>query len=72
VILALLIFGPKRLPEIGIGDRQVQAGVQRGGLVDATPGGLEEEAEAKGGVEQVLADHFAKVYKVAMSLALAA
>jgi hypothetical protein len=28
--------------------------------------GLEKEAEEKGGVQQVLADHFAKVYKVAM------
>lgn len=28
---------------------------------------LEEEAESKGGIEQVLADHFARVYKVAMS-----
>ena len=27
---------------------------------------LEQEAEAKGGVQQVLADHFARVYKVAM------
>ncbi len=33
---------------------------------------LEQEAEEKGGVKQVLADHFAKVYKVAMPLALAA
>ncbi len=33
---------------------------------------LEREAEEKGGVQQVLADHFAKVYKVAMPLALAA
>lgn len=30
---------------------------------------LEQEAEAKGGVQQVLADHFAKVYKVIASLA---
>jgi hypothetical protein len=30
---------------------------------------LEQEAEAKGGVQQVLADHFAKVYKVSLSLA---
>ena len=27
---------------------------------------LEQEAEEKGGVQQLLADHFAKVYKVAM------
>ncbi len=25
---------------------------------------LEQEADAKGGIQQVLADHFAKVYKV--------
>jgi hypothetical protein len=30
---------------------------------------LEKEAEEKGGVQQVLADHFAKVYKVGMPLA---
>jgi hypothetical protein len=30
---------------------------------------LEHEAEEKGGVQQLLADHFAKVYKVSMSLA---
>jgi hypothetical protein len=30
---------------------------------------LEQEAEEKGGVQQVLADHFAKVYKVCMPLA---
>jgi len=30
---------------------------------------LEQEAEQKGGVQQLLADHFAKVYKVSMSLA---
>ena len=30
---------------------------------------LEQEANEKGGVQQVLADHFAKVYKVAMPLA---
>jgi hypothetical protein len=30
---------------------------------------LEKEAEDKGGVQQVLADHFAKVYRVSMSLA---
>jgi hypothetical protein len=30
---------------------------------------LEQEAEEKGGVQQVLADHFAKVYKVSMPLA---
>ena len=30
---------------------------------------LEQEAEAKGGVQQVLADHFAKVYKVSANLA---
>ncbi len=33
---------------------------------------LEQEAEEKGGVQQLLADHFAKVYKVAMPLARAA
>jgi hypothetical protein len=33
---------------------------------------LEQEAEEKGGVQQLLADHFAKVYKVVMPLALAA
>jgi hypothetical protein len=27
---------------------------------------LEQEAEEKGGVEQLLADHFAKVYKVSL------
>jgi hypothetical protein len=30
---------------------------------------LEQEAEEKGGVQQVLADHFAKVYQVSMPLA---
>jgi len=30
---------------------------------------LEQEAEEKGGVQQVLADHFAKVYNVSMPLA---
>jgi hypothetical protein len=30
---------------------------------------LEQEAEAKGGMQQVLADHFAKVYKVSADLA---
>src|SRR5262249_52693711 len=30
---------------------------------------LEQEAEANGGVQQVLADHFARVYKVSMPLA---
>jgi hypothetical protein len=30
---------------------------------------LEQEAEEKGCVQQVLADHFAKVYKVSMPLA---
>src|SRR6476659_9528904 len=30
---------------------------------------LEQEAEEKGGVQQVLADHFAKVYKVSMPMA---
>ena len=30
---------------------------------------LEQEAEEKGGVQQVLADHFAKVYKVNLPLA---
>lgn len=30
---------------------------------------LEREAEQKGGVQQVLADHFARVYKVSMPLA---
>ncbi len=34
--------------------------------------GLEQEAEEKGGVQRVLADHFAKVYKVAMPLTCAA
>ena len=33
---------------------------------------LELEAEERGGVQQVLADHFAKIYKVAMPLARAA
>lgn len=33
---------------------------------------LEQEAEEKGGVQQVLADHFAKVYKVSLPLAQAA
>jgi hypothetical protein len=27
---------------------------------------LEQEAEEKGGVQQVLVDHFAKVYKVSL------
>jgi hypothetical protein len=31
--------------------------------------GLEQEADEKGGVQQVLADHFAKVYKVSLQLA---
>jgi hypothetical protein len=30
---------------------------------------LEQEADEKGGVQQLLEDHFAKVYKVAMPLA---
>ena len=30
---------------------------------------LEQEAEEKGGVQQMLADHFAKVYKVSLPLA---
>ena len=30
---------------------------------------LEQEAEEKGGVQQVLADHFAKIYKVNLTLA---
>jgi hypothetical protein len=30
---------------------------------------LEQEAERKGGVQQMLADHFAKIYKVSMPLA---
>jgi hypothetical protein len=30
---------------------------------------LEQEAEEKGGVHQMLADHFAKVYKVSLPLA---
>jgi hypothetical protein len=30
---------------------------------------LEQEAEEKGGVHQLLADHFAKLYKVSMPLA---
>jgi hypothetical protein len=30
---------------------------------------LEQEAEEKGGVQQMLADHFAKVYKVTLPLA---
>jgi hypothetical protein len=29
---------------------------------------LEREAEEKGGVQQLLADHFAKVYKVSLPL----
>jgi hypothetical protein len=33
---------------------------------------LEQEAEEKGGVQQILADHFAKVYKVSMPLPNAA
>jgi hypothetical protein len=33
---------------------------------------LEQEAVAKGGVQQVLADHFAKVYKVSLPLLTAA
>jgi hypothetical protein len=32
---------------------------------------LEQEAEKKGGVQQVLADHFARVYKVSLSAAAA-
>lgn len=31
--------------------------------------GLEQEAEEKGGVQQVLAEHFAKIYKVSLPLA---
>jgi hypothetical protein len=30
---------------------------------------LEQEAEEKGGVQQLLADHFAKVYKINLTLA---
>jgi hypothetical protein len=33
---------------------------------------LEQEAEEKGGVQQMLADHFAKVYTVDLALASAA
>jgi hypothetical protein len=33
---------------------------------------LEQEAAEKGGVQLLLADHFAKVYKVGMSVQLAA
>ena len=33
---------------------------------------LEQEAEEKGGVQQMLADHFAKVYKIAWPLVRAA
>ena len=33
---------------------------------------LEQEAEEKGGVQQVLADHFAKVYKIARPISIAA
>jgi hypothetical protein len=33
---------------------------------------LEQEAEEKGGVQQMLADHFARVYKVAMPVECAA
>jgi hypothetical protein len=33
---------------------------------------LEQEAEEKGGVQQVLSDHFAKVYKVSLPLSAAA
>jgi hypothetical protein len=33
---------------------------------------MEQEAEAKGGVQQLLADHFAKVYKVTLTLPTAA
>jgi hypothetical protein len=33
---------------------------------------LEKEAEEKGGVQQVLADHFAKIYKISLPLTLAA
>jgi hypothetical protein len=31
--------------------------------------GLEQEAEEKSGVQQVLAEHFAKIYKVSLPLA---
>jgi hypothetical protein len=31
--------------------------------------GIEQAAEEKGGIQQLLADHFAKVYKVTMPLA---
>jgi hypothetical protein len=33
---------------------------------------LEQEAEEKGGVQQMLSDHFAKVYKVSLPLVPAA
>ena len=33
---------------------------------------LEQDAEEKGGVQQVLADHFAKVYQASLSATLAA
>jgi hypothetical protein len=33
---------------------------------------LEKEAEEKGGVQQLLANHFAKVYKVTLPLLTAA
>jgi hypothetical protein len=36
-----------------------------GDLLLQHPDALEQEAEEKGGIQQVLADHFARVYKVA-------
>jgi hypothetical protein len=40
-----------------------------GDLITQHLDALEREAEEKGGVQQVLADHFAKVYKVSLPLA---
>ena len=64
VQMLLGIFGAKGVLPLGfkpahsVGDLLVQH-------LDA----LEQEAAKKGGVQHVLADHFAKVYKVAFSRA---
>jgi hypothetical protein len=43
-----------------------------GGLLLQHLDALEQEVEEQGGVQQMRADHFAKIYKVSMPLVLAA
>jgi hypothetical protein len=48
---------------------RVKACLFDGDLLLEHPDALEQEAEEKGGMRQVLADHFAKVYKISLPLA---